>query len=233
MPLTAERMRSTLATLLLLLTAWVLSPPLAAQEVALSDGISAFQYLFSVAKSPRCVNCHGVVDSSSKIHYPTVGDQRQRHAMNIDSRFASLGGDCKSCHQKFNFSLPRYPPGAFNPQRPDFLWHMPPASMILASIQTPRELCELWTDPNRNAKIPGSKGGIDNLPLFRREFQLHTTTDPLVELGLSARSGTSPGSREYDSARKGYDQLDSMVGRGASLPGIALKISAPKGALLQ
>jgi len=192
LPLTAERIRSTLALFFLLLSGWMLSPPLEAREAVFSDGISAFQYLFSVAKSPRCVNCHGTVDRSSKIHFPTVGDLRQRHAMNIDSRFPSLGGDCTSCHQKSNLSLPRYPPGAFNPERPDFLWHMPPASMILASIQSPRELCELWTDPNRNAKTPGSKGGIDNLPLFRREFLLHTSTDPLIEWAFQPGPGRAP-----------------------------------------
>ncbi len=192
LPLTAERIRSTLAIWLLLLSGWMLSPPLKAQEQNFSDGVSAFQYLFSVAKSPRCVNCHGTVDTASKVHYPMVGDQGQRHVMNIDSRFPNLGGDCTSCHQKFNFTLPRYPPGAFNPQRPDFLWHMPPVSMILASIQTPRELCELWTDPSRNAKSPGSKGGIDNLPLFRREFQLHTTTDPLVAWAFQPGPGRAP-----------------------------------------
>ena len=33
---------------------------------------TAFAYLFDVATSPRCVNCHGVVENGA--HRPTVGD---------------------------------------------------------------------------------------------------------------------------------------------------------------
>jgi hypothetical protein len=69
---------------------------------------------------------------------------------------------------------------------------MPPTSMILATVKSPRELCELWTDPNRNAKVPGSRGGLDNLPLFRREFQIHADTDPLVAWAFRPGPGRVP-----------------------------------------
>jgi isoquinoline 1-oxidoreductase/isoquinoline 1-oxidoreductase beta subunit len=190
-PLTPERITSTVMMFLFLLGAFFLNTPLQAQE-GFMDGVAAFQYLFSVAMSPRCVNCHGTVDSRTQVHFPTVGEQRRRHAMNIDARFPKLGGDCTSCHQKANFQEPRYPPGAFNPQIPDFFWHMPPTSMILATVKSPRELCELWTDPNRNAKVPGSRGGLDNLPLFRREFQIHADTDPLVAWAFRPGPGRVP-----------------------------------------
>jgi isoquinoline 1-oxidoreductase/isoquinoline 1-oxidoreductase beta subunit len=198
LPLTAERIRSTVMLFLLLFAGFFLQPEAKAQTSAFKDGAAAFQYLFSVAMSPRCVNCHGAVDKLTQIHFPMVGEQGQRHAMNIDARFPKLGGDCTSCHQKSNFDQPRYPPGAFNPQLPDFFWHMPPTSMILATIRSPRELCELWTDPNRNAKEPGSKGGINNLPLFRREFQIHASQDPLVAWAFQPGPGRAPapGSKE-------------------------------------
>ncbi len=192
LPLTAERIRATLAMLVLMISAFFFGSELKAQDTQFSDGAAAFQYLFSVAMSPRCVNCHGAIDPRTQVHFPMTGEKRQRHAMNIDARFPKLGGDCTSCHQKKNFTRPHYPPGAFNPEVPDFLWHMPPTSMILATIKSPRELCELWTDPNRNAKVPGSRGSIENLPLFRREFHMHVDTDPLIAWAFQPGPGRIP-----------------------------------------
>ncbi len=190
LPLSADRIRSALAFLILLLSAWTLDTPLEAAEAPFSDGKAAFQYLYQVAQSPRCVNCHGVLEGS--LHFPTVGEQRRRHPMNIDARFPELGGDCMSCHQKFNFKRPRYPPGAFNPQLPDFFWHMPPVTMILGTVRSARELCELWTDKQRNAKIPGERGGLDDLALLQREFKIHARTDPLVEWAFQPGPGRTP-----------------------------------------
>jgi isoquinoline 1-oxidoreductase beta subunit len=192
LPLTAERLKMSTIALLITLLGGFFSQDSYAQRRSFRDGRDAFGYLFQVATSPRCANCHGAIAMKSGIHYPTVGDDRRPHAMAIDARFPSLGGDCTSCHQKKNQDMPRYPPGAFSEATPDFLWHMPPPSMVLATVTTPRQLCEQWTDPARNALVPGKKGGINDLATFRREFMIHAQNDPLVEWSFKPGLGRTP-----------------------------------------
>lgn len=64
--------------------------------------------------------------------------------------------------------------------------------MILGTVKSPRELCELWTDPQRNALEPGKKGGINDLVTFRREFSSHAQLDPLVAWAFSPGPGRVP-----------------------------------------
>lgn len=81
--------------------------------------VKAFEKVYSVLMSPRCVNCHPIGD------IPLQGDDSHIHKM-----FPKRGVDgkglyamkCANCHQLENTSGPHAPPG-----NPD--WHLPPANM--------------------------------------------------------------------------------------------------------
>ena len=158
-----------------------------------TDAKSAFNYIFRVATSPRCANCHGTQINNR--HFPTIGDKMAPHPMNIDSRFPELGGNCTTCHQKVNQLEPRLPPGAANNLMKDFLWQMPPASMILSDIKTPKQLCILWTNPTKNARIPGDRGSLESAQMrqkFKEKFDEHVDHDPLIHWAFQPGLGRTP-----------------------------------------
>ena len=55
--------------------------PSASEQVMLasprSDGLAAWQQVYSVMVSPRCLNCH------TATNYPQQGDDRHRHVANV------------------------------------------------------------------------------------------------------------------------------------------------------
>src|SRR5258707_2606197 len=83
-----------------------------------SDGLAAWQKVYSVMVSPRCLNCH------TATNYPQQGDDRHRHVANVirgpqDKGVVAL--NCSTCHQSTNASSTGVP-GAHN-------WHLAPLSM--------------------------------------------------------------------------------------------------------
>ena len=83
-----------------------------------SDGLSAWQKVYSVMTSPRCINCH------TATHYPQQGDDRHRHVANVIRGPEGKGVvalNCATCHQSTNADSTGVP-GAHN-------WHLAPLTM--------------------------------------------------------------------------------------------------------
>ncbi len=66
----------------------------------LAQGLAAWEQVYSVLISPRCINCH------TATNYPQQGDDRQRHFANVvrggpeGKGVAAL--NCVGCHQEVN-----------------------------------------------------------------------------------------------------------------------------------
>ena len=98
-----------------MLTIIVIAFALAQQR---SDGIAAWQQVYSVMVSPRCLNCH------TATNYPQQGDDRHRHVANVIRGLQDKGVvalNCATCHQSTNADSTGVP-GAHN-------WHLAPLSM--------------------------------------------------------------------------------------------------------
>jgi hypothetical protein len=83
-----------------------------------ADGLAAWQQVYSVLTSPRCINCH------TATNYPQQGDDRHRHFANVVRGPAGKGVpglNCVSCHQESNADSTGAP-GGHN-------WHLAPLSM--------------------------------------------------------------------------------------------------------
>jgi len=83
-----------------------------------TTGLGAWQKVYSVMVSPRCLNCHTATT------YPQQGDDRHRHIANVirgpqDKGVVAL--NCATCHQSTNADSTGVP-GAHN-------WHLAPLSM--------------------------------------------------------------------------------------------------------
>lgn len=103
--------------------------------------VQAFEKVYTVLMSPRCMNCHPAGD------VPLQGDDSHVHEM-----FPKRGHDgkgvlamkCANCHQPENTPGPHTPPGHPN-------WHLPPADMkMIFEGKTPHELARQLMDPNQN-----------------------------------------------------------------------------------
>lgn len=167
------------------------------------DAHSAFKYIHQVAIHPRCANCHGVVDKDN-LFYPTVGEQRRPHPMNINiannvvlfkdgDTFKQVPGvplSCTSCHQHSNGNMKGMPPGNITPAMPGFVWHMPQQTMTIPEGITAQQLCNKWLDPAHNSSHLAQRGGKDDLLTFKKEFhEHHATLDPLVAWSWSPGLG--------------------------------------------
>jgi hypothetical protein len=113
-----------------------------------SDGLAAWQAVYSVMVSPRCVNCHTATD------YPQQGDDRHRHFANVIRGLDGHGVpglNCGTCHQSANAALPGVP-GAHD-------WHLAPLSMrwqdIDDRILSSAAVCATVTDRTRNGGLNG------------------------------------------------------------------------------
>lgn len=83
-----------------------------------AEGLAAWEQVYSVLTSPRCINCH------TATNYPQQGDDRHRHFANAVRGPASNGVpglNCVSCHQSENADSTGVP-GGHN-------WHLAPLSM--------------------------------------------------------------------------------------------------------
>ena len=164
---------------------------------------TAIKYMHQVATHPRCKNCHGVVDKEGSF-YPTVGDNRRPHPMNITvannvvlfkdgETFKQVPGvvlSCASCHQHSNGDKKGMPPGNIAPAMPGFVWHMPQQNMIIPEGITVEQLCNKWLDPEHNSSHLAQRGGKDDLVTFKKEFhEHHAKLDPLVAWSWSPGPG--------------------------------------------
>lgn len=103
--------------------------------------VKAFETVYKVLMSPRCMNCHPAGD------VPLQGDDSHLHTM-----FPKRGVDgkgvyamkCSNCHQETNTPGLHTPPG-----NPD--WHLPPANMkMVFQGKSPHELAKQLVDKKRN-----------------------------------------------------------------------------------
>jgi len=113
-----------------------------------ADGLAAWQQVYSVLTSPRCINCH------TATNYPQQGDDRHRHFANVVRGPAGRGVpglNCVSCHQEANADSTGVP-GGHN-------WHLAPLSMrwqdandqLLSSAL----VCRALIDRSKNSGLDG------------------------------------------------------------------------------
>lgn len=103
--------------------------------------VKAFQQVYAVLMSPRCMNCHPSGD------IPLQGDDSHIHTMQ-PKRGADGKGlyamKCMNCHQPENTPGQHTPPG--NPN-----WHLPPADMkMVFQGRTAHQLAKQLIDPKQN-----------------------------------------------------------------------------------
>jgi len=103
--------------------------------------VKAFEKVYSVLMSPRCMNCHPIGD------IPLQGDDSHLHQMSpkrgIDGK-GVYAMKCANCHQFENTPGLHSPPG--NPN-----WHLPPADMkMVFQGRTPHQLAKQLLDPKQN-----------------------------------------------------------------------------------
>ena len=107
----------TLLVILVSTLTWIALSASAA-DANLADGLAAWQKVYSVLTSPRCINCH------TATNYPQQGDDRHRHFANVirgPEGKGVPGLNCVSCHQDSNADSTGVP-GGHN-------WHLAPLSM--------------------------------------------------------------------------------------------------------
>ena len=83
-----------------------------------AQGLAAWDQVYSVLTSPRCINCH------TATNYPQQADDRHRHVANVVRGPGGKGVpglNCASCHQETNADSTGVP-GGHN-------WHLAPLSM--------------------------------------------------------------------------------------------------------
>src|SRR5262249_4341628 len=103
--------------------------------------LAAWNTIYGVLESPRCMNCHPSGDA------PLQGDDSHPHA-----QFVTRGADgqgavgmrCETCHQTANLDTPHLPPGAPH-------WHLPrPEMPLVFQGRSSGELCRQLRDPAKN-----------------------------------------------------------------------------------
>lgn len=113
-----------------------------------ADGEAAWDSVYSVLTSPRCINCH------TATNYPQQGDERRRHFANVirgpEGKGVS-GLNCASCHQERNADATGVP-GAHG-------WHLAPLSMRWQDLNdralSSSEVCRALTDRAKNHGLDG------------------------------------------------------------------------------
>src|ERR1700740_3864619 len=88
------------------------------ESASFAEGLAAWQQVYSVLTSPRCINCHTATS------HPQQGDDRHRHFANVLRGPEGKGVpalQCVTCHQESNADSTGVP-GAQG-------WHLAPLSM--------------------------------------------------------------------------------------------------------
>ena len=119
-----------------------------ASDPNIADGLAAWDQVYSVLTSPRCINCH------TATNYPQQGDNRHRHFANVIRGPAGKGVpalNCVGCHQTVNADSTGVPGG------PD--WHLAPLSMRWQDtndrLLSSAAVCRAVTDRSRNESMDG------------------------------------------------------------------------------
>jgi hypothetical protein len=153
---------------LVALAAWTSNPRREGQQSApptvattRTDGLAAWQQVYSVLTHPRCINCH------TATNYPQQGDDRHRHFANVLRGPEGKGVpalQCVTCHQTANADSTGVP-GAHD-------WHLAPFSMkwqdLNDKILSSTEICRSLTDRSKNDNRDGAA------------LLKHNTEEPLV-----------------------------------------------------
>jgi hypothetical protein len=157
-----------LILLLVAVVAWTSNPPRgkppsssSKTATTRSDGLAAWEEVYSVLTHPRCITCHTATD------YPQQGDNRHRHFANVVRGTEGKGVpalQCATCHQGSNADSTGVPGGHD--------WHLAPLSMewqdLNDKILSSAEVCKAVTDRSKN-------GNRDGAALLK-----HHTEEPLV-----------------------------------------------------
>jgi hypothetical protein len=126
-------------------------------DAQVTQGLAAWEQIYSVLISPRCINCHTATNN------PQQGDDRHRHFANVVRGPEGKGVpalNCVSCHQQTNADSTGVPGGAN--------WHLAPLSMRWQD-QNDRPLssaavCNAVTDRSKN-------GGHDGPALLKHHSE--------------------------------------------------------------
>lgn len=118
-------------------------------EPNLAQGLAAWERVYSVLISPRCINCH------TATNYPQQGDDRRRHFANVVRGGHEGKGvpalTCNGCHQEVNADSTGVP-GSPN-------WHLAPLSMKWQDTNdrplSSAAVCRAVTDRSRNHNMDG------------------------------------------------------------------------------
>ena len=105
------------------------------------ESVKAFETVYKVLMSPRCMNCHPAGD------IPLQGDDSHLHVMGPKRGTDGKGVyamKCSNCHQETNTPGLHTPPG--NPE-----WHLPPSDMkMVFEGKSAHELAAQLVDKKRN-----------------------------------------------------------------------------------
>jgi len=114
----------------------------------LDEGLAAWEQVYSVLISSRCINCH------TATNYPQQGDNRHRHFANVIRGPEGMGVpglNCASCHQQANADSTGVP-GGHN-------WHLAPLSMQWQDLNdqplSSGAVCRAVTDRSKNHGLDG------------------------------------------------------------------------------
>ncbi len=131
-----------------------------------AEGLAAWQQVYSVLTSPRCINCHTATG------HPQQGDDRHRHFANVVRGPEGKGVpalQCVTCHQVSNADSTGVPGGHG--------WHLAPLSMrwqdTSGKILSSTDVCRAITDRSKNHDLdgPGLVKHHEEEPLVRWAFQ--------------------------------------------------------------
>jgi hypothetical protein len=158
-----------------------------------AGSVAAFNKVYDVLMSPRCMNCHPAGD------IPLQGDDSHIHAM-MPRRGKDGKGlyamKCSNCHQPENAMAAGAPPG--NPN-----WAMPPADMkMVFEGRSPRELALQLMDYKRN----GHK---------TKQQLIEHARDTLVKAGWNMGEGRKPPPLSYAEFVAAWDE---WINKGGIAP---------------
>jgi mono/diheme cytochrome c family protein len=130
-----------------ILVAIALSVTTLAAAPSRTEGLAAWQQVYSVLTHPRCINCH------TATNHPDQGDDRHRHVFNVVRGPAGQGVpglQCATCHQRSNASTGI--PGAPG-------WRLAPLSMQWQSADgrmfSGARVCRSVTNRSTNGHLDG------------------------------------------------------------------------------
>ena len=206
--------RSLTPVFILALFAITVSLAAKPDRVTTAAGLAAWDQVYSVLISPRCINCH------TATNYPQQGDDRHRHFANVvrgPEGKGVPGLNCIGCHQEQNADSTGVPGG------PN--WHLAPLSMQWqdAERSTLVQCCRL-SRGNRSFEerqhgwtsfIKASRGsracalGVESRPQARRD---HAHTAAPLASGIRRRNSYVGRSRHTLSKRKikSWQRIDSL-----------------------